>query len=97
VANGQNFTGEILHFHVVRARVTGVGILDLQLNSLDDVNQSVLPSMTLAASTNREPTVLANFRDQRGQLEFSVDTINEYFIISKFVIFIKPIATGYPQ
>ena len=92
-----NFSGEILHFHVVRTRVVGSGNLDLELRSLDDVNTSTLTPISMVASTNREPTVLANFKDQRGQLRFSVNAIDEYFTISKITIFIKPIATGYPQ
>ena len=95
VAN--NFTGEILHFHVVRMRVIGSGNLDLVLNSLDDVNTSTLTPVPMSTATNREPTVLANFKDQRGQLRFSVNAIDEYFNISKITIYVRPLATGYPQ
>jgi hypothetical protein len=97
VKNGQGFTGEIIHFHVVRMRVTGSGNLDLELHSLDDVNVVALTSVPMSTATNREPTVLANFREQRAQLRFSVNAINEYFNLSKIVIFMKPDATGYPQ
>lgn len=96
-AAGQNFNGELIHFGAVRMRTIGSGNLDLEFRSMDDVNTQALTAIALSATTNREPTVLANFRDQRGQLRFSVNAINEYFTISKIVIFIKPYQTGYPQ
>lgn len=92
-----SFTGEIIHFHTVRIRTTGSGNLDLSLKSVDEVNTATLPSIPLLTATNREATVLCNFKDQMGYLEFSVDAINEYFLISKITIFIRPIATGYAQ
>ncbi len=78
-------------------RVVGSGNLDLQFRSMDDVNTQTLTPTVMSTATNREPTTLSNFRDQRGQLRFSVNAINEYFNISKIVIFIKPYQTGYPQ
>lgn len=91
------FNGELLHFNAVRMRVVGSGNLDLELRSMDDVNTQTLTPITMSATTNREPTQLANFKDQRCQLRFSVNAINEYFTISKIVIFIKEYQTGYPQ
>lgn len=91
------FSGEVLHFNAVRLRVTGSGSLLLYLNSLDEVKVSQLPSITMAASTNIEPVSLANFTDQRAQIEFKTTEINETFSISRMVIFVRPTATGYPQ
>ena len=51
----------------------------------------------MAASTNIEPVSLANFTDQRAQIEFKTTEINETFSISRMVIFVRPTATGYPQ
>ncbi len=51
----------------------------------------------MVAATNKEPTVLANFIDQYGQLEIKTTNINETFEVSKIVIFVKPVSTGYPQ
>lgn len=97
MAKGQGFSGEILHFNAARLRVTGAGVLRMQLSSLDDVNQAAFADLTMAATTNREPTLLNNFQDQRGRLEGETTDIDEVFSISKIVIFIKPIASGYPQ
>jgi hypothetical protein len=51
----------------------------------------------MSATTNREPTVIANFQEQRIQLELGTTEIDETFTISRIVVFVKPIAEGYPQ
>lgn len=91
------FVGEILHFNAARLRVTGSGSLKLYLRSLDEVKSSTLPTITMAATNNIEPTVLADYIDQMGYLEFGTTEINETFIVCKIVIFVKPVASGYPQ
>lgn len=93
----KGFNGEILHFNATRMRATGSGNLQQTLFSLDDVRSNILNNITLAATTNREPITLANFTEQRAYLEVKTSNINEYFVISKIVIFVKPVATGYPQ
>ena len=93
-----SFTGELVHFGTVRMRATGAGNLQLFLHSLNESdNSDTLTSIPLLAATNREPTILANFIDQYGQLEIKTTEINEVFEISKIVIFIRPVSTGYPQ
>lgn len=89
--------GNILHFGAVRFRITGSGSLISYLRSLDDVRNQQLVDLTMQSVTNREPVVLANFKEQRAQLELSVVEIDETFTISKIIIFIKPTETGYPQ
>jgi len=92
-----SFSGELLHFNAVRLRVTGSGNLQLDLHSLSDVNSSSLTDVVLASLTNREPTILANFIEQRAYLEIKTTEINETFVISRITMFIKPVATGFPQ
>lgn len=93
----QSFAGELVHFGAVRYRVTGSGILRSTLYSLDEANSSTLPNLTMSATTNREPTILANYIDQMGYLEIKTTGIDETFSICKIVVFIRPIASGYPQ
>ena len=92
----KQFNGEIVHFTGVRLRVNGSGNLQLFLKSLDDVNTSTLAELAMSTSTNREPTGLANYIDQRGYLELGTVEINEHFVISKITIFVKPMFTSYP-
>jgi hypothetical protein len=91
--------GDILHFGAVRLRVIGVGELDLSLHSLDEGNVSTLVpyDMTPSITSYREKVILANYIDQRGQLVLSTDSKDEIFEISKIVIFVKQLYTGYPQ
>lgn len=93
----KSYDGSILHFAGTRLRVTGSGNLKLSLNSLQNVNVATLTPIPMADPTSREPVVLANFINQRGQLKFGTTVINEVFNISRIVIFVKPIWTGYPQ
>lgn len=94
---GKNsFVGELIHTVAIRMRVIGSGSLQLFLRSLDDTNNVQLRSHILVSSTNIEPTVLANFVDQRIQLELKTVAIDETFTVSRIVIFIKPVAQGYP-
>lgn len=56
-----------------------------------------LAPLTLSATTDIEPVKLANFRNQRAQLDIRVENIDEYFRISKITVFVKESASGYPQ
>lgn len=88
--------GSILHSNAVRLRVTGSGTLDLYLRSLNGINNLQLNSLTMANTTDREPIITANFKNQRIQLELTTTEIGEEFNVSKIVIFVKAIAEGYP-
>ena len=88
--------GLINHYTGVRLRVTGSGVLKMNLYSLDSVNTVALPNLTMAATTAREPFVLANFKSQRAQLEIRTDEIDERFRISKIVLYMKPSETQFP-
>lgn len=93
-----SFTGELVHFGIVRMRVTGTGNLQLFLHSLDDASHSnTLVSTPMQLLTNREPTTLANFIDQYGQLHILTTIEDEVFEVSKIVMFVRPVASGYPQ
>ena len=84
------------HINTVRFRVIGSGNLQLTLRSLDNVRSTSLIAIVMESSTNREPTRLCNFIEQRTQLEIKTTAINETFTISKIIIFVKPFATEYP-
>ena len=92
------FNGELIHFGAVRMRLTGSGNLLTDLHSLDEASHtSTLPTIPMVAATNREPTILANYIDQYGQFQIETTEIDEWFEISKIIIYIRPVATGYPQ
>lgn len=89
--------GLINHFGIIRLRLNGLGNLRLRLLSLDEVKKKTLLPLVMSSLTNKEPTRLANFTQQRAQLEVRTIEIDETFKISKVIIFIKPVATSYPQ
>ena len=87
----------IVHFGAVRLRVNGAGILRPSLLSLDYVRSQTLATITMQETTDREPRVLANFKQQRAFLKLETTAINEVFRINRIVIFVKPIWTDYPN
>ena len=86
----------ISHINAVRMRITGFGVFNMKFWSLDDIYSQDLVPFDLQSATNREPTRLANFKEQRAALEFSTDDIDEYFRINRIIIFTKALWSGYP-
>lgn len=91
-----SFTGDTLHFGVIRERVTGSGVLRQSLVSLSDVNSVAIPNIQMSSLTNKQPTVLANVNEQRAYLHGFTQDMDEVFNISKIIIYITPVATGLP-
>lgn len=89
--------GTIQHYNGVRMRLTGSGSLQMTMLSLDEVDTQTLIPFTMAATTQREPTRLANFKSQSMQLEVKTTLINETFRISKIIIFAKPVESEFPS
>jgi len=94
---GMSSKGEsISHFNAVRIRVTGAGNLKLQFQSSDDIEIQTLVPFVLELQTNKQPTRLANFKQQRARLEIKTTEINEIFSINRIIVFAKPLFTSYP-
>lgn len=88
--------GLINHFGGVQLRVKGSGDLKMRLLSLDEVKTKTLLALPIQTVTNKELTRISNFTQQRAQLEILTTEIDEYFEISKIIIFTKPVAENYP-
>lgn len=87
----------LYHCVAVRYRVTGAGIFYSRLFSLDDINTQELTSFALASTSERYPNLLANFIEQRMNVEFEVNELNDQFTLRQIQFYLKPVATGYPQ
>ena len=93
----KNAGGEIIyHIAGVRLRVVGSGSLRMFFRSLDDIRSFTLLPLTMAATTDREPTRLGNFRSQRTQVELRTTDIDEWFQISKIIVFAKASGSSLP-
>lgn len=77
----------LLHFNMVRARVTGFGNLKLTMNSMDEEKSVDLVDLKIPKKSDSAPRVLANFISQRVSLEISVTTINEWFDINSITLY----------
>ena len=93
----KSYGENINHFNSIRVLVTGSGNLIPTLYSLSDTETVSLTSIAMLAATNKQPTVLTNFIQQRAALELKTTEINETFIISRIILFARPIFTSYPQ
>ncbi len=84
--------------HVVgaRLRVTGSGNLNLKLTDLNQINTYNMIPLVLAVTNRIEQTRLSNFQSQRIRLEGGVTEINEWFHITRIIIYDKMVAVEYP-
>ncbi len=85
-------------YHVVgvKMRVVGNGTLDMSLEGIGPTVGNMV-GFTLAATNPIEPTRLVNFQSQRTKFRASVDQVDEYFTISRIIIFVKPVSIEYPM
>ena len=87
----------IAHCAAIRANITGSGNLKFTLIGYNDIHSQLLNDKALETATNKQLTALANFKDQRMQIEFRTTEADEYFTIDKIIPFVKVVACGYPQ
>lgn len=87
----------IIHFNAVRLRVTGTGTLRMKMMSLNDVYEVDLTPLTIQTTTNREPTQLMNFSQQRARLELRTTDFGDFFDINRILVFAKPMFNSFPQ
>jgi len=93
----KNSEGTLIHFGAVRLRVKGEGTLLQFLHSLQNVSRARLTDNLLISISDREKVTLANFINQRAQYELRTIEKDEYFEVSKLVVFIRPTASTFPQ
>ena len=87
----------INHYGAVRLRVRGSAQLQLTMLSLDEVQADILAPIPINTLTDVEPNRLANLTEQRAKLQIAVTNIGENFIISKIIVFIRPVAKSWPE
>jgi len=86
----------ISHYTAVRMRITGTGVLRMKMHSLDNVFVKDLKNLVLEPTTNREPTRLMNFMQQRAAFSANVEELDEFFRINRIILFTKATFTSYP-
>lgn len=86
----------ILHYGSVKLRVTGSGNLRMRLLSLDEIKTRTITPLVMQPTAYVEPTKSTNFTQQRAQLEIKTTSIDERFMISKVIIYVKPVASSFP-
>lgn len=96
-ATSQGSGGELIcHFTGFRIRAVGSGNLRFRFMSMDSIYEQVLNPMALSATTNIQPFRLANFTQQRAQLEIKTTAEGENFTINRIIIYGKQLFTMHP-
>ena len=85
------------HFNAVRVRALGSGSLDLSLQTLDDLTIVNIEPITLSNAPGRYFNQLVNLTTQKARVHISTNEIDEVFTIRQIIVYVKPIATGFPQ
>ena len=93
ISEGEN----INHFAGIRIRVNGTGNLIPRLLSLDSILTQTLASIVMSTTTDRQPTILANFQTQRCSLELKTTVINEIFKINRIILYAKEVFSEFPS
>ena len=88
---------DILHFNAIKIRVVGEGNLKMKLWSLDNARFFQCKSLPMGRNSGFQPTVLANFIEQRTAIEGKTETINEYFRINRIIVYSKLFASERPM
>ena len=88
---------DIIHYTAVRVRVTGSGNLLGTLYSLGEVHSKSLADIAMSDPSYKLPNVLTNFNQQRAKLRLETTEIDEIFRIDKIIIYVRPVASSYPQ
>jgi hypothetical protein len=91
--------GEESEHHIVgvRTRILGSGLMRYTLEDYSAIQTVALTPLTMSSATRIEPTTLSNYQSQRTRLIGKVTDVNEWFEISRIIIFAKPVASEYPQ
>jgi hypothetical protein len=93
----RNSDGTVNHYNAVRLRVTGSGTLKGQLQTMNEIYTDTFANLTLQATDDSSPVLLANLTSERASLYLYTDQIDDQFAISRIVVFLKQVATSFPQ
>jgi len=88
--------GEILHFNMIRLRVTGQGNLRTRVLPLDNISPETLNPLVMSSVVSAEKDILATTRSQYARIEVKTTALYEQFTISRLRIFVKQSAGSYP-
>jgi hypothetical protein len=85
------------HYTGVRLRARGSGTLQITGKSLDAASTFTAASLTLAASPGKPLFRGFNFVSERCSVKLRMNLANEYFILTKFALFIAPLWEQRPE
>lgn len=88
--------GFIIHCGSVMMNIAGDGDLQTDLFGLGGTTK-FLRDFALSNPATRMANVRANFKSQKISVKVGLEEYDEYFQLNQINVFIKPVASGYPQ
>lgn len=88
--------GFIIHCSSVMMNIVGSGELQTDVFGLGGTTKTLI-DWNLSDPSTRMANVRANFKSQKIQVRIGLNDINTYFQLNQINVFIKPVASGYPQ
>ena len=86
----------INHLGVIRGEFQGEGNLVVTTFSQGSKEFELSAPIVLIEDSDEYSETLSGFQKQRIQVEFATEVMDEWFNVSDIVVFIKPVASGYP-
>lgn len=87
----------INHFGQVRMRLTGSGVMEAKLLSLEDVQEIQLANTTMQTGNPKFVNLHTNFEQQRARLKLTTTEFGATFLLRQIIFYIKPVGTNFPQ
>jgi hypothetical protein len=81
----------VCHFHAVRMRVVGSGVLQINIQNADKTINVDCPSLVLATSPGKSLTRIFNVVSEMASPRIRMNNINEKFKLTRFVMFVKTV------
>jgi len=89
-------SAHINHLGLVRGTFIGDGSLSVTAFSQNNKRFYESASVTLEEDTDKLIETLSNFQNQKIQVDFGLEEIDEWFSFGDVIVFVKPIYSGYP-
>lgn len=87
----------INHIGQVRIRLTGSGVLEAKLKSMDESTEIQLADTTMQSATPKYVNLNTNFEQQKARLELKTTELGAVFLIRQILFYVKPVGTNFPQ
>lgn len=84
-----NDSGNLFQLGGIRSRIRGSGLLQILASSMDNTEVQTIPGWNLASAPGADSVRQVDMISERISVKFFMNSIDEYFILSRVALFIK--------